>query len=300
MTDDPTEVRAEQAAPTCYRHHGIEAHVLCQRCGRNICANCMTPASVGFQCPDCVREGARTTRQARTPYGGRLPSSVGLVTRVLIALNVAVFVLILVSGGRNGVVLTKVALIPLGALYRVDGEVTFVEGIADGAVWQLVTSMFAHVELWHIGFNMLALYVLGPQLEAMLGRARFLALYLLSGLAGSATVYTLAHEASVTVGASGALFGLMAALLIVGIKIRGDVQSLLVLVAINVAITVLGRGYISWQGHLGGFVGGLLVALALVYAPRGRRTFWQLLGMAVVAVAVLVAVVVRTVALAPA
>jgi membrane associated rhomboid family serine protease len=298
MTDEPTEVRAEQLAPTCYRHRSIEAHVLCQRCGRNICANCMTPASVGFQCPDCVKEGARTTRQARTPYGGLRPSSSGLVTMALIAVNVVVFLLVQLSGGSTGQVLTRVALIPVGARYLVNDEVVFVEGISDGAVWQLLTSMFTHVQLWHIGFNMLALYVLGPQLEAMLGRSRFLALYLLSGLTGSATVYWLADELSVTVGASGAIFGLMAALLIVGIKARGDVQSLLTLVAINVVITVLGAGFISWQGHLGGFVGGLLLGLVLVYAPRKGRTGWQLAGIVLIAALVLAAVVARSLMLA--
>jgi membrane associated rhomboid family serine protease len=171
------------------------------------------------------------------------------------------------------------------------------EGVADGAVWQLLTSMFTHVQVWHIGFNMLALYVLGPQLELMLGRARFLALYLLSGLFGSATVYWLAPEFTRTVGASGAVFGLMAALIIVALKVRGDVQGLLVLVGINVVITVWGRGFISWQGHLGGFVGGLLLALALVYAPKARRTLWQALGVSVVAAVIVVGVALRTAAL---
>jgi membrane associated rhomboid family serine protease len=157
--------------------------------------------------------------------------------------------------------------------------------------------MFTHVEIWHIGFNMLALYVLGPQLEMVLGRARFLALDLLSGLVGSAVVYWLAAESSVTVGASGSLFGLMAALLVVAVKARGDVQGLLTLVAINVAITIFGRGFISWQGHLGGFVGGLLLALVLVYAPRANRTSWQVLGVSLIALATAAAVVARTLVL---
>ena len=297
MADEPAEAQAEQTVPTCYRHGGVEAHVLCQRCGRNICANCMNPASVGFHCPDCVKEGARTTRQARTPYGGLRPSSAGLVTMVLIAVNAAVFVLVLATGGSTGPVLREVALIPLGARYVVNGEYVLIEGVADGAAWQLVTAIFTHVELWHIGFNMLALYVLGPQLEVMLGRPRFLALYLLAGLTGSATVYWLAYEYSVTVGASGSIFGLMAALLIVAVKVRGDVQSLLVLIAVNIAITVYGRGLISWQGHLGGFVGGLLVALVLVYAPRRRRTLWQVLGLSVLGGLILAAVLARTLVL---
>jgi membrane associated rhomboid family serine protease len=297
MTDEPTGAGAEQTVPTCYRHAGREAHVLCQRCGRHICGDCMRQASVGFHCPDCVKEGARSVRQPRTAYGGRRVARPGLVTLTLIGVNVVVFLLVGGSGGSDGRLLTRLALIPVGATYLVEGRPMFVEGIADGAVWQLLTSMFTHVELWHIGFNMLALYVLGPQLELMLGRVRFLALYLLSGLVGSATVYWLASEYSVTVGASGAIFGLMAALVIVALKVRGDVQGLLVLVGINVAITIWGRGFISWQGHLGGFVGGLLLALALVYAPKARRTLWQLLGVALVAAAVVVAVVVRSVEL---
>ncbi len=170
-------------------------------------------------------------------------------------------------------------------------------GVADGAFWQLVTSVFTHLQFWHIGFNMLALYVLGPQLEGLLGRARFLALYLLSGLFGSLAVYWLSGTAQPTVGASGAIFGLMGALLVVAVKVRGNVQSLLGLLAINAVITVLGARFISWQGHLGGFVGGVLLALVLVYAPRSRRTLWQVLGLGLVAAVVLVGVVGRTLAL---
>jgi membrane associated rhomboid family serine protease len=296
MSDEPTGAPPEQTVPTCYRHTGREAHVLCQRCERNICADCMQQASVGFQCPDCVKEGLRTTRQARTAYGGRLATG-ALVTKALIALNLAVFVLVAVTGGGDGRLLPVLALIPVGAVYLVQGQPTFVEGVSDGAWWQLATSMFTHVELWHIGFNMLALFILGPQLEALLGRARFLALYLLSGLVGSATVYWLAAERSVTIGASGAIFGLMAALLVVAVRVRGNVQALVTLVAINVVITVLGASFISWQGHLGGFVGGLLLALVLIYAPRRRRTLWQALGIGLVALGVVLAVVARTVVL---
>jgi membrane associated rhomboid family serine protease len=153
------------------------------------------------------------------------------------------------------------------------------------------------VQLWHIGFNMLALYVLGPQLEAMLGRARFLALYLLAGLFGSLAVYWLSPVNQPTVGASGAIFGLMGALLVVAVKVRGNVQALLGLLAINAVITVIGAGYISWQGHLGGFVGGVLLALVLVYAPRRGRTLWQAIGLGLMTGLIIVGVVLRTVAL---
>lgn len=293
MTEEPTEL-SEVAVPTCYRHADRETHIRCQRCERPICPDCMNQASVGFQCPECVKEGARTVREARTAYGGVRTGAAGRVTMALIAINVAVFVL--VAASRNAA-LGALALIPLSRPLQYGGELVMARGVADGAYWQLLTSMFTHVQLWHIAFNMLALYVLGPQLELLLGRWRFLALYLLSGLFGSLAVYWLAPEYSVTVGASGALFGLMAALLIVVIKSRGDVQSLLTLVLINLVITVIGAGFISWQGHLGGFVGGLLLGGVLVYAPRHRRTAWQLAGVALVVATIVVGVALRTAAL---
>ena len=130
----------------------------------------------------------------------------------------------------------------------------------------MLTSTFTHVEIWHIGFNMLALWVLGPQLELAIGRARFLALYLLSGLAGSALVYWAAPVNQSTLGASGAVFGLMAALLVVAFKVKADYQQILIWIGINAVLTFV-FGF-SWQGHLGGFLGGLAIAGILVYAPR--------------------------------
>ncbi len=298
MTDEPTAVAPQElTAPRCYRHTDRETYIRCQRCERPICPDCMRQASVGFHCPECVREAAKTVRQPRTAYGGR-PVGDALVTQVLIGINVVVFVLLLVTGAGNSDLLPRLWLLPRGyqACYD-DGSCVSLPGVADGAFWQLVTSVFTHLQFWHIGFNMLALYVLGPQLEGLLGRARFLALYLLSGLFGSLAVYWLSGTAQPTVGASGAIFGLMGALLVVAVKVRGNVQSLLGLLAINAVITVLGARFISWQGHLGGFVGGVLLALVLVYAPRSRRTLWQVLGLGLVAAVVLVGVVGRTLAL---
>jgi membrane associated rhomboid family serine protease len=297
MTSEPNPAPGDLERPVCYRHPGREAHIRCQRCGRPICPDCMVPASVGFQCPECVREGSRTTRQGRTTFGGVRPTAPGSVTMALIGLNVVVFLLVLVSGGADSLLLTKLALIPRSTVLLVSGRPEVVQGVANGAWWQLVTSMFTHVQIWHIGFNMLFLYLLGPQLEIMLGRWRYLALYLLSGLTGSVFVYVLAHPASVTVGASGALFGLMAALLVAAVKVRGQVQSLVGLIVVNAVITFLGADYISWQGHLGGFVGGLFLGTTLVYAPRRHRTVWQVAGMVLLAVVLVVAIVLRTAAL---
>jgi membrane associated rhomboid family serine protease len=294
MTDEPTAVTPDElTAPRCYRHADRETYIRCQRCERPICPDCMRQAAVGFQCPECVREGARSVRQARTAYGGR-PVGDALVTQVLIGINVVVFVLLLL-GSRQ--LRDQLWLLPS---CRADGVLVcspLQPTVASGALWQLVTSFFTHLQFWHIGFNMLALYVLGPQLEALLGRARFLALYLLSGLFGSLAVYWLSPVNQPTVGASGAIFGLMGALLVVAVRARGNVQSLLGLLAVNAVITVIGAGYISWQGHLGGFVGGLLLALVLVYAPRRGRAVWQGLGLGLVVAVVVAGVVLRTLAL---
>jgi membrane associated rhomboid family serine protease len=273
----------------------------------------MRDAAVGFQCPDCVAEGRRTTRQARTPYGGIRPRTGGLVSKILIGINAAVWALILATGGGNSLWVFRLALIPRGLCAAEDHPGRYYPGATSGALcrtvpdghfyglaagdwWQPLTSMFTHVEVLHIGFNMLALWILGPQLELVLGRLRFLALYLLSGLVGSAAVYWLSDQATPTLGASGAIFGLMAALLVVARKARADVSQLMIWIGINAALTFFASG-ISWQGHVGGFVGGLVLAGILVYAPRRSRAAWQLAGFAGVAILVALAFALRTAAL---
>lgn len=287
-----------EVSPYCYRHPDRETHIRCQRCGKPICPDCMRQAAVGFQCPGCVQEGARSTRQGRTTYGGRPSSDPTLTSKVLIGINLAVWLLITATGGAGSIWVDRLALLSVGRRVLLpDGSLRTLEGVADGAWWQLVTSMFTHVDLMHVAFNMLALWFLGPQLEAVVGRTRFLALYLLSGLTGSAFVYWLTPVYTPTVGASGAIFGLMGALLVVAIKMRADYSQILVWLGLNVAITVLGRGLISWQGHLGGLVGGVLIALVYVYSPRKSRPLWQAVGLAVLAAVVLGAMVTRTLVL---
>jgi membrane associated rhomboid family serine protease len=276
----------------------------------------MRDAAVGFQCPSCIAEGARTTRSARTPYGGTRSGNPALSSMVLIGMNIAVWLTIVATGWQESRLIDRLALLPVGrcgsdaspgAYYNLareqtceratDGDGIWFPGVSDGSYWQLVTSGFAHVEVWHIGFNMVALWFLGPQLEAVLGRTRFLALYFISLLAGSALVYWLADEGSATLGASGAIFGLLGALLIVAYKVGGDVRGLMVWLGLNVAITFLFPN-VSWQGHLGGFVGGFLVGAVLVYAPRDRRTPIQTVGLSAITIAALALIVARTAVLA--
>jgi membrane associated rhomboid family serine protease len=232
---------------------------------------------------------------------------------VIIAVNAAVWLILAATGRAASELYNWLALLPEGRCVPNDSPgqffpnvpseqvctaqgQTWVPGVADGAYWQLLTSAFTHLEVWHIGFNMLALWVLGPQLEMAVGRVRFLALYLLSALAGSTMVYWLAPTAGSTIGASGAVFGLMGALLVVAVKVRGDVRGILTWVGINAVITFVFPN-ISWQGHLGGFLGGVLIAAMLVYAPRQRRTTWQVAGLTTFGVALVVAVVARTLVL---
>ena len=297
------------AVPTCYRHPGREAYIKCQRCGRVICPDCMRDSAVGFQCPECVKEGARSTRSGRTAYGGLRPSNAGITSMVIIGLNVAVWVTIMATGGRDSRLLDYLALRPNGLCFvrgqggfEVSSEQcdavggTVYPGVVDGAYWQLLTSAFTHLELWHIGFNMLALWVLGPQLELAIGRTRFIVLYLLSALTGSALVYWASAEYGTTLGASGAVFGLMGALLVIAYKVKADVQQILIWIGINAVLTFT-ISNISWQGHLGGFLGGAAIAGILVYAPRQRRTSVQVAGLVVLAVLVVAAVAARTASL---
>ncbi len=287
-----------QAPPVCYRHPDRETYIRCQRCDRPICPDCMQPASVGFQCPECVREGSRSTRQHRTPYGGRRVADPRLTSFVLIALNAAVFLAIQATGRGRSRLVDYLALLPDSAIGRgPDGLPVVIQGVADGAYWQLLTSGFTHVQLLHIGFNMLALYFLGPTLESVLGRARFLAVYLASLLGGSAAVMLFTAPNVPTLGASGAIFGLMGALAVLSLKVQGQAQQILMWIGINLVITFTIPG-ISWQGHLGGLVVGATLGAAMVYAPRQRRALVQWASVGGVVLVSLVAIVTRVAALA--
>jgi len=265
----------------------------------------MRDAAVGFQCPACVSEGARATRQGRTTYGGRRSGNPALTSLTLVALNVAVWLAITLTGGSGSRLADLLGLRTTGLCvvggrgYDVGrsacsaGSGGWIPGFVDGAWWQVVTSGFTHVAVWHIGFNMLALWFLGPQLEAVFGRIRFLALYLVSLLTGSAVVLWASPEFQLTMGASGAIYGLFGALLVVARKIGADLRSLVMIIGLNVVMTFT-VPHISWQGHLGGFIGGVLVGAVLVHSPRGpRRPVWQALGTGLVALLVLAAIAVR-------
>jgi membrane associated rhomboid family serine protease len=259
----------------------------------------MNSAAVGFQCPNCVKEGSKGTRTGRLPYGGERTGNPALTSIGLIILNAAVWLAIAADGGTNSSRLVdKLAIVPQFALRPVaGGGAQIVDGVSMGSWWQVVTSAFTHVSPLHIGLNMMALYFLGPGLEAVLGRARFLAVYGVSAMTGSAGVMLFSDPNTQTLGASGAIFGLLGALAVIAFKVHGDVRTVLMWLGLNLVLTFSVSG-ISWQGHLGGLAGGALLTAAIVYAPRARLTVLQWTAVGSVLAIALVLIVVRAHSLA--
>lgn len=285
---------AEGPAPVCYRHPDRVTYIVCQRCGRPICPDCMHPAAVGFQCPDCVAEGRRTTRVARAPFGGAISVNTATTAIVLIGVNLLAWLLIT----SNAAWVDRLALLPQTQLFRSGGSVVEIRGVAGGpagpggAWWQIVTSLFAHQAVLHIGFNMFALWQFMQPLEMVLGRVRVLAVYFVAGLAGSAAVMWFASPHTQTLGASGAIFGLVGGHMVVAKRIGADLTGTLSMIVYLFLFTFLMPG-VSWQGHLGGFLGGALATAAIAYAPRQRRGLVQALGIVVLAALILGSIAVR-------
>ncbi len=246
----------------CYRHKDRETGVSCSNCGNPICPDCMTSTPVGMRCPDCSKQRTQV-RNVRNIYGQ--PSA----TYVIMAICIVMWIGEYVSGGRGSQVYEDLSLI--GALQTFTGETI---GVAAGEYWRLVTSGFLHDPRnpLHLGFNMYVLYWIGTMLEPVLGTARFLGLYFASLLAGSLGALLLTDPGAATTGASGAVFGLMAAAFVMQ-RARGinPMQSGIgPVILLNLGITFLIPG-ISIGGHLGGLAGGALAALAIENLSGKRR-----------------------------
>ncbi|MFE6834459.1 rhomboid family intramembrane serine protease [Streptomyces sp. NPDC057705] len=263
--------------PGCYRHPDRDTGISCTRCERPICPECMISASVGFQCPECVREGSgtghRPTANApRTIAGGVVAADPHLVTKILIGINVLVFLV----GAIDPALAVQLELI---GRYREFAYVPGpVEGVSTGEYHRLLTSVFLHTQLWHLAGNMIALWVIGGPLEAALGRARYLAVYLLSGLGGSALVYLVSAPNTPTLGASGAVFGLLGATVVLVRRLRYEMRPVIVMVVLMLVLTFvpLGGISVSWPAHVGGLVTGALVGLGMLTPTSGRtRTLVQ-------------------------
>jgi membrane associated rhomboid family serine protease len=256
----PVDARASY----CYRHPDRVSYVLCQRCGRTICGECQTPAAVGFVCPECMAQQRATAPKTKPAWIPRLTGAgAPVVTYAIIAVCVVVFI--------------------LQSLPFIGGQVT--QAIQYAGVysdprafepWRMLTSVFAHASIIHILLNMYTLWIFGSILEPMLGRLRFLGLFLISGFAGSVGVLLLGNPLQPVVGASGAIFGMFGAFFIIQRRLGGNATQILVLVALNIGIGFLPGLNIAWQAHVGGLVGGFLVGLIYTETRRVSRRRWQL------------------------
>ncbi|AKU14932.1 rhomboid family intramembrane serine protease [Luteipulveratus mongoliensis] len=293
LTGSPAEPPAE-APPTCPRHPKEVAYVRCQRCERPTCPACQRPASVGIQCVDCVKEQQRSTPAMRSVFGGRAVQGRPIITIGIIAICVVVWVGQLASD-------------------RVTSDLAFAPFVGDNEPWRFLTAAFVHQPDWpmHILFNMYALWICGQYLEPLLGRLRFVALYLIAALGGSVGYLMLASVPSVgedwrgtgwftpTVGASGAVFGLFAAVVVLNRHLGRDVTPMLLMIAINAAIPFFVDG-IAWQAHVGGAITGAAVAGIIAALGRERRQLhWGALGGVLVVLVILAVVRYQTVSLPP-
>jgi len=263
-----------QAAPTCYRHPDTVAYVSCNRCERPICPQCQVSAPVGVQCVECVAEASRRLPQQQTQFGGRLRSGAPVITYAVIALNVLVYLFQwIIPGLTNSLVLAPV--------------------IAAYEPWRLITSAFAHStgSILHLAMNMYGIYIFGTLLEPRLGRLRFAWLYLLSAIGGSLGILLLSAPMSATLGASGALAGLFLATFVVFRSNKQALRQMGIILVLNIVLGFVVSG-ISWQGHLGGAVTGIIASACIVLIPRSnpQRSRIQLVLLSTLSILLLVAV----------
>ncbi len=267
------------AIETCYRHPGETTGVHCTRCGRPICPDCMRPAPVGYQCPECVAGAMRESQPHRKVRVRFVLGRPGIVTTSLLFLNIALFLVEVASGGLGSLFAGPNArkLYDLGALYP--------PAIAiDHQYWRLVTAMFLHAGILHLALNMYALYLFGYLIEEAFGKVRFLAIYLVSGFLASVASFALGPALEVGVGASGAIFGLLGAWVAYNLRRRGtamgsaNLRGAYILILINLVISFTIPG-IDWRAHVGGLVAGFLTgALAEGVGPRPLRPLVQVGG----------------------
>nr|WP_051581600.1 rhomboid family intramembrane serine protease [Pseudonocardia acaciae] len=255
--------------PTCTRHPDRPTGLLCQQCERPYCPECLREASVGFQCVDCLaragQDRAATRPRAGVTIAGAALAERPLIVPGLIAVNVLVFVWTVIEAGS----VPDNYLSPLFADWALLPLL-----VAAGEWWRIVTSGFLHFGLLHLGFNMLALWVIGRDLELALGRVRFLAVYLVGLLGGSAAAMVFSEPRGAVAGASGAVFGLMGGLAVVLRRLRHSPAPAVTLIVVNIVISFVVPS-ISISGHIGGLVAGGLATVAMVYAPAHRRNQWQ-------------------------
>lgn len=268
----------------CYRHPDRQSFVLCQRCLRTICPECQTQGAVGVICPECLKDQQKAASPAQVkaerrwsrPQAVAVRDSRPLATYAIILITSVAYLVTMIPGFGTRVQNSLVFLAPL--LYpELSG--TF-------EPWRLLTVTIVHGGLWHLALNMLALWMIGRSLEPLLGRGRFVALYLLSALGGSVAVALLSFTTPV-VGASGAIFGMFGALLVIGRHIGANVAGIALVLGINLVIGFIPGFNVSWQAHVGGLVTGALIALIFTRTRSPKQRWLQIVLLTVVGVVLL-------------
>jgi membrane associated rhomboid family serine protease len=275
MTDFPTPTPAAAAENRCYRHPDRESFIRCQRCGRPICPQCQTQAPVGVHCPECVKQAraahprsARVTTRATRVLG--TASGRPIVTYAIIALCLVIYGIQFLTGSA----LTQAGW--YAGVYTASEP------------WRMITSIFLHQSILHVGLNMYSLWIVGPALEIALGRVRYLALFFIAGFGGSVGVLLLASPLEPVIGASGAVFGLFGAYFIVQRRLGGNATQMLVLIVINLVVGFIPSLGIAWQAHVGGLVAGAAVAFVYLETRRINQRALQIVLTAAVAVVLIV------------
>lgn len=271
----------------CYRHRDRQSFVLCQRCLRTICAECQTQAPVGVICPECMKAQRMTEtsrqRKARKQQSGFAAKVFGFappVTTTLMALTALVGLLQMIP--QFGDRITNALLFYTPWLFPAEF------GISGGSeVWRVLTAALVHGGILHFALNMFALLIIGRSLEPMLGTWRFLSLYVLSAFGGSLAV-ALISPAIPVVGASGAIFGLLGTILIIGRKAGANMSGILILLGANLLIGFIPGFNISWEAHVGGAVVGALIGLIFVNTTRPAQRRVQLLLLGILALVLIV------------
>ncbi|ALJ18471.1 rhomboid family intramembrane serine protease [Microbacterium sp. No. 7] len=259
----------------CYRHPERQSFVLCQRCLRTVCAECQTPMPVGVICPECLA-AATAAHPNVTSMAGRRPRA-AVVRRRADGRPTVTYAIILVTS-----LFFLIGLVP-GIGPRVESALAFnsllmIPGFAFEP-WRILTVTLVHAGIWHVALNMLAVWALGRSLEPLLGPWRYLTLYVLSAMGGSALV-ALLNPGGWVVGASGAVWGMLGAMFVIGRHLGANVTSIAILLGLNLVITFLPGSNISWQAHIGGGLVGALVGLIFARTRRAdqKRTQVVLLG----------------------
>jgi membrane associated rhomboid family serine protease len=273
--------------PDCARHPGRASSVTCIRCNRPICTDCMVSASVGWQCPDCTKTGAKAAPTTRVTFNRNRTGAVGSTNPTpavltLIAVNIVVFV---ASGFGKASVITRFGEWPNGIHY-------------EHQYYRLLDSMFLHLSFIHIAGNMLALLIVGPAVEVLLGRTRFVVLYFLAGFGGGVAYYLIAPAPDVAAGASGAIFGIMGAYVVLARRRHLPMQQVVALIVLNLIIGFADPA-IGWQAHIGGLLVGGLGAYLYDRLDQLRPRSTAIFATVGVSVAILAVLAVLVVGISP-